>query len=213
VTRRGVVAAAAGALAGTLTWADNNHCLADGESWVIYSLNQYQKWWREAFNAGFLASSEKLTAAKTTVGLSKTCELYIDPLKEDISGGSIQVGLWRFGVVPPTPFQLELIKLGIITPAEFAESAKRNARDYGELFQRIQIQDQERAQQESKERWERAQREPGCAPGRACETEQAGIHRGPRHREPDGNRNGMDATARTATPGMSLCLQGPGTPG
>jgi len=26
---------------------------------------------------------------------------------------------------------------------------------------------------------ERAQREPGCAPGRACETEQAGIRRGP----------------------------------
>ncbi len=47
---------------------------------------------------------------------------------------------------------------------------------------------------------ERAQREPGCAPARACETEQAGIRRGPRHREPDGNRNGMDATAGTATP-------------
>ena len=44
----------------------------------------------------------------------------------------------------------------------------------------------------------RAQREPGCAPDRACETEQAGIHPGPRHREPDGNRNGQGATAGTA---------------
>jgi hypothetical protein len=141
---------AAGALAGTLTWADKNHCLADDESWVIYDLNQYQKWWREAFNAGFLASSEKLTAAKTTVGLSKSCELYIDPLKEDISRGSIQVGLWRFGVQPPSPFLLALLKKGIITPAQFAEYAK------GDIEER---QRPEQEQQEFRERWERARRE------------------------------------------------------
>ena len=34
------------------------------------------------------------------------------------------------------------------------------------------------------ERPGRAQREAGCAPGRACETDQAGMRRGPRRREP-----------------------------
>ena len=54
---------------------------------------------------------------------------------------------------------------------------------------------------------------PVALPAAPARLAKPGYAADPATGEPDGNRNGMDAAAGTATPGLSLCPQGPGSAG